>query len=103
MSAHFLGYGFTKPIDDLSEHDPPSHPELLDGLAERFREQSFDLKELRPLDRALEALRPVEPGFGEEREGRSDARREAEVLPLLPAADAGGGSLRVAAHGHRSR
>ena len=46
MWAHFLGYGFTKPMDDLGEHNPPSHPELLDGLGERFREQSFDLKEL---------------------------------------------------------
>ena len=46
MWAHFLGYGFTKPIDDLGEHNPPSHPELLAGLAEQFREQSFDLKEL---------------------------------------------------------
>jgi hypothetical protein len=46
MWGHFLGYGFTKPVDDLGEHNPPSHPELLDGLAERFREQSFDLKEL---------------------------------------------------------
>ena len=44
--SHFLGYGFTKPVDDLGEHNPPSHPELLDGLADRFREQSFDLKEL---------------------------------------------------------
>lgn len=46
MWAHFLGYGFTKPVDDLGEHNPPSHPELLDGLAEQFRERSFDLKEL---------------------------------------------------------
>jgi len=46
MWAHFLGYGFTKPIDDLGDHNSPSHPELLDGLAEQFREQSFDLKEL---------------------------------------------------------
>jgi len=46
MWGHFLGYGFTKPIDDLGEHNPPSHPELLDGLGERFREQSFDLKAL---------------------------------------------------------
>jgi len=46
MWGHFMGYGFTKPVDDLGEHNPPSHPELLDGLAERFREQSFDLKEL---------------------------------------------------------
>jgi hypothetical protein len=44
--AHFLGYGFTKPVDDLGDHNPPSHPELLEGLAERFRGRSFDLKEL---------------------------------------------------------
>ena len=46
MWGHFLGYGFTRPIDDLGDHNPPSNPELLDGLAERFREQSFDLKEV---------------------------------------------------------
>jgi hypothetical protein len=46
MWGHFLGYGFTRPVDDLGDHNPPSHPELLEGLAERFREQSFDLKEL---------------------------------------------------------
>ncbi len=44
--GHFMGYGFTKPVDDLGDHNPPSHPELLDGLAEQFRENSFDLKEL---------------------------------------------------------
>ncbi|MFM9025561.1 MAG: DUF1549 and DUF1553 domain-containing protein [Planctomycetaceae bacterium] len=44
--AQFLGAGFTKPVDDLGEHNPPSHPELLDGLAERFRERGFDLKAL---------------------------------------------------------
>ncbi len=46
MWGHFMGYGFTKPVDDLGDHNPPSHPELLDGLAEQFRESSFDLKEL---------------------------------------------------------
>lgn len=46
MWGHFLGYGFTKPIDDLGEHNAPSHPELLDGLAAKFGEQSYDLKEL---------------------------------------------------------
>jgi len=44
--SHFFGYGFTRPIDDLGEHNAPSHPELLDGLGERFRQQSFDTKEL---------------------------------------------------------
>ncbi len=44
--AHFLGSGFTKPVDDLGDHNPPSHPELFGGLADRFQEQGFDLKEL---------------------------------------------------------
>ena len=46
MWAHFLGYGFNKPIDDMGPHNPPSHPELLDGLAEQFKKNSYDVKEL---------------------------------------------------------
>lgn len=46
MWSHFLGYGFTKPIDDMGPHNPPSHPELLDELAEQFRYNEYDLKEL---------------------------------------------------------
>jgi len=46
MWAHFLGYGFTKPIDDIGPHNSPSHPELLDGLGIAFREAGFDLKKL---------------------------------------------------------
>jgi hypothetical protein len=44
--AHFLGYGFTKPIDDLGPHNPPTHPELLDYLGQQFRENSFNIKDL---------------------------------------------------------
>jgi hypothetical protein len=44
--AHFLGYGFTKPIDDLGPHNPPSHPELFDALAVEFRTHSYNQKEL---------------------------------------------------------
>ena len=46
MWAHFLGYGFTKPIDDIGPHNPPSHPELLDQLGKSFRDGGFDLKKL---------------------------------------------------------
>ena len=46
MWGHFLGYGFTKPVDDLGPHNTPSHPELLDYLAKEFRESSFNLKSL---------------------------------------------------------
>jgi hypothetical protein len=46
MWAHFLGYGFTKPIDDIGPHNPPSNPELLDQLGKSFRDSGFDLKKL---------------------------------------------------------
>jgi hypothetical protein len=44
--GHFLGYGFTKPVDDIGPHNPPSHPELLDQLGQQFRDTGFDLKQL---------------------------------------------------------
>lgn len=44
--AHFMGYGFTKPIDDLGPHNPPTHPQLLKYLGEEFRKGSFNTKEL---------------------------------------------------------
>lgn len=46
MWAHFMGYGFTKPIDDMGPHNTPTHPELLDRLAADFAKNSFDLKQL---------------------------------------------------------
>jgi hypothetical protein len=46
MWQHFLGYGFTKPVDDLGPHNAPSHPALLDYLGEQFRYVSHDLKQL---------------------------------------------------------
>ncbi len=44
--AHFMGYGFTKPIDDMGPHNPSSHPELVEYLGQQFRKKSFDLKQL---------------------------------------------------------
>ncbi|MBC8350709.1 MAG: DUF1549 domain-containing protein [Planctomycetes bacterium] len=44
--AHFFGYGFTKPIDDMGPHNPASHPELLEYLGQQVREHSYNLKEL---------------------------------------------------------
>ena len=46
MWAHFMGYGFTKPIDDLGPHNPPTHPALLDYLGQEVRNNSYDLKTL---------------------------------------------------------
>lgn len=46
MWGYFFGHGFTKPVDDMGPHNPPSHPELLAGLAQAFRDSGFDLKGL---------------------------------------------------------
>lgn len=44
--GRFFGYGFTRPVEDMGEHNPPSHPELLETLAEAFRESGYDLNRL---------------------------------------------------------
>ncbi|MCY2976111.1 MAG: DUF1549 domain-containing protein [Planctomycetota bacterium] len=46
MWAHFMTYGFTRPIDDLGPHNPSSNPELLEELGKEFRNSSYDLKQL---------------------------------------------------------
>ena len=46
MWAPFLGYGFTKPIDDMGPHNRPTHPRLLEYLGDEFRGAGFDLKQL---------------------------------------------------------
>lgn len=44
--AHFFGYGFTQPVDDIGPQNPPSNPELFDRLSEQFAAHHFDLKDL---------------------------------------------------------
>ncbi|MFQ5732982.1 MAG: DUF1549 domain-containing protein, partial [Planctomycetaceae bacterium] len=46
MWAHFFGYGFTRPIDDMGPHNPPTHPELLDRLTDEFVASGYDVKRL---------------------------------------------------------
>ncbi len=46
MWAHFLGYGFTTPLDDLGPHNIPTNPELLDYLAQEFASSEYDLRKL---------------------------------------------------------
>ncbi len=46
MWAHFLGYAFSKPMDDLGPHTSLSHPQLLEDLSKEFRKSSYDLREL---------------------------------------------------------
>jgi hypothetical protein len=39
-----MGRGVVHPIDNLSQSNPPSHPALLDALAQGLAEHGFDLK-----------------------------------------------------------
>jgi hypothetical protein len=41
---YFFGIGLIEPVDEPSDDNPPSHPELLDELARQFAEHKYDLK-----------------------------------------------------------
>jgi mono/diheme cytochrome c family protein len=42
--AHFFGVGIVEPVDDFSDENKPSHPELLDELARQFIKHGFDYR-----------------------------------------------------------
>lgn len=44
--AHFMGYAFTKPMDDLGPHTAVSHPQLLEQLGQALRHSSYDMRAL---------------------------------------------------------
>ena len=44
--ANFFARGFVNPLNDFGDHNAPSHPELLDTLADEFIVSGFDYKHL---------------------------------------------------------
>ena len=44
--SQLLGRGIVDPVDDFGSANPPTHPELLEALAQDFREHQHDLKHL---------------------------------------------------------
>lgn len=42
--AHFFGIGLIEPVDEPGDENPPSHPEVLDELAQQLAAHHFDLK-----------------------------------------------------------
>ncbi len=43
---HFFGYGFINPVDDMTESDKGSNPELLEKLTDEFLNSNFDIKSI---------------------------------------------------------
>ncbi len=43
---HFFGRGLVDPEDDMRETNPPTHPELLNDLAQEFISSGYDMKKL---------------------------------------------------------
>ncbi len=46
MWGYFFPRGIVEPVDDFRTANPPTHPELLDALAEDFKQHGYDLKHL---------------------------------------------------------
>src|SRR5262249_24274360 len=44
--GHLFGRGFTQPVDDFGEHNPVSHPELLEELGQKFVAYGYDTPRL---------------------------------------------------------
>jgi hypothetical protein len=42
--SQFLGRGIVQPVDDISEQNAPTHPELLDALTKHLADSKFDTK-----------------------------------------------------------
>ena len=46
MWGYFFPRGIVEPVDDFRTANPATHPELLDALAEDFKQHGYDLKHL---------------------------------------------------------
>jgi hypothetical protein len=46
MWGYFFGRGIVDPVDDFRLANPPTHPELLEALANDFQDHGYDLKHL---------------------------------------------------------
>jgi hypothetical protein len=44
--GRFMGRGFVNPVDNFDQKNAPTHPELLDALADDFIQSGFDMKRL---------------------------------------------------------
>lgn len=69
--GHFFGVGIVEPIDDFTDANPPSHPELLSLLATELVAHDFDLKFL---IRAITASKAYQLSSRQTRESPAEPR-----------------------------
>jgi hypothetical protein len=75
---HFFSRGIVEPEDDMRATNPPSNPELLEGLSQHFIKSGFDLQGTRPHHLSLTHLSAQCPSQ------RLQRQRQAKLLSLLP-------------------
>ncbi|MBS0267148.1 MAG: DUF1553 domain-containing protein [Planctomycetes bacterium] len=69
--GQFFGIGIVSPVDDFTAANPPSHPELLDELAEQFVTHNYDFKFL---IRAITSSKTYQLSSQETHKSQSDPR-----------------------------
>ena len=74
--AQFLGQGIVQPVDDFSDNNPPSHPEVLNLLAEQFVTHDYDLQFL---VRTIAATRVYQTTSRQTHESQSDPNQFARA------------------------
>jgi hypothetical protein len=79
--ARYFGAGLVEPVDDLSDSNPASHPELLDRLAAEFVRAGYDVAHIERLILSSHAYQRSSQPFGN---NAGDARHlaHASVRPL---------------------
>lgn len=75
--ASLYGLGIVEPLDDLTGANPPSHPELLDELAQSFVQSDFSLSYL------TEAI-VLSRGYGLKSTGGSQANADLRTFAEMP-------------------
>lgn len=79
----FLGTGLVDPFDDFGEHNPASHQELLDELADQFVKNNYDLKFLaRAIINSRVYQLSSEPQAGKKKADEPESLRLFTRMPL---------------------
>ena len=74
--AQFLGQGIVQPVDDFSDSNPPSHPDVLNLLSAQFITHDYDLKFL---VRTITSTRIYQTTSRQTHESQSDPREFARA------------------------